>query len=218
MFDIIAANPKIFRYDPATGTYTTTIHAGQTLNLPQGAVGQANVPTNVGFVESGPEGQQTVFFGKTAGSEVIIPGTPQQILAGQAGQIPGAATLSPEQVSLLEASQVSAATERQEREGILGPTLKPQDVALLGASQASSRIETTERQGILGSTVLPPQQRPFGRPSGQTPSESIRQATPDITGLGGLDKALSGIVRGVSSAASKAVGGPAPTGGVGGAE
>lgn len=52
-FDIIAANPNVFTYNPSKGTYDANLRAGQTLNLPQGAVGNANVPSNVGFIEAG---------------------------------------------------------------------------------------------------------------------------------------------------------------------
>jgi hypothetical protein len=50
LFDIIAANRDAFTF--TDGAYNVNITPGQTLNLPQGAVGGANVPTDVSLREA----------------------------------------------------------------------------------------------------------------------------------------------------------------------
>lgn len=103
-FDIIFANPDIFTF--TDGAYNTIIHAGQTLRLPQGAVGGADVPTDASFREVGPEGTRIVNFGLTPGTvdgriASVTPGAPisADVAAQEARQLGPGGSFTPDQLA-----------------------------------------------------------------------------------------------------------------------
>ncbi len=167
-FDIMAANPDIFKYDPRTGTYTTTIHPGQTLNVPQGAVGDANVPANVGFREASGD---TVFFGTTPGSQRVIPsGAAVAVIPAEGDQVTAVPTIADDDVTKAFREQEAATGQRltpeqqadafRDIEAATGQQLSPEQQAAAFAEQEAAFIATPS------AGVTPEQLEVFGRFAG----------------------------------------------------
>lgn len=173
MFDIIAANPDVFKYDPSTGTYTTIIHPGQTLNIPQGKVGEANVPSNVGFIEASGD---VKFFGTTPGTDITIPGA-----------------ISPEQVAITQATdEVTRAFRSQEAafvpgQGTPGGVFTPDQLApapratLAPHGTLGLGTEMTATQKPMSATAL---ENALNTASGGIVPPAQTTRTPTLPGLG----------------------------------